>query len=586
MPTKPQEKVPKPETKPPEKPKEKGRYDIAIPDVGAGREVKEGFGQTQFQNRFANNEEEPQHAPSASGGQGDILLADARIQQQASQALQQYAIPEVMRNQGFDPGSEKFAELSRKAGTRSKLGDLDGALAEADELIKLQPWNAEAHLYKANLLNQARRFEEAEEAAREAIRLDPTNAEAYKTMGWAQLHQRKFAEAEKGLTQAIQLLEARRAGGEDTEELRNALASAYAMRAFAYEGLGQREKMMADLEKAAKLDPKRFKGHLERARRGETLFDPDAQDSWTLLEALGTGQGGGSSSSWLWLLLGLGAGTGGLFFSQRRRITALFLAKSARNRQALDEVMKAETAAAPQEGSVLAGKYRLTSLVSRDAAGEQWEALDTSLNRQVSVRRIPPDQIEDPAAKERLRKEARTAAALQHPNVIAVFETLDEPNGVFLIMEHAPGRSVEQLLTQKGPLSPGRVRAILEGAGAALVYARSLGVSHPGLKTSSIVVTDAGAVKVRDFSAVASQAPDDVHAMAACFYEMLTGAPLDAGSARFQQAAFRWPTQCRPGLPAAADQILARALHPDPAQRFPGVAEFVTSLGYLGAPEA
>ncbi|MBI2363014.1 MAG: tetratricopeptide repeat protein, partial [Elusimicrobia bacterium] len=197
--------MPPPGTKPAEPDKKKGRYDLSIPDVGPGREIKEGYGQTQFKNRFARNEEYPDPAPAASGGQGD-LLADARVQQQASPAMQQYAIPEVMRSEAVDAGAEKFSELSRAAATRSKLGDLAGALAEADELIKLQPWNAEAHLYKANLLNQARRFSEAEEEAREAVRLDPKNAEAWKAMGWAQLHQRKFAEAEKGLTQAIQLL--------------------------------------------------------------------------------------------------------------------------------------------------------------------------------------------------------------------------------------------------------------------------------------------------------------------------------------------------------------------------------------------
>ncbi|MBI5594761.1 MAG: protein kinase [Elusimicrobia bacterium] len=581
---KPVEKAPPPQVKPAEPDKKKGRYDLSIPDVGVGKEIKEGYGQTQFKNRFARTTyDEPQTA-AASGGTGD-LLADARVQQQPSQALQQYAIPEVMRSEAGDGGAEKFAELSRAAGTRSKLGDLAGALAEADELIKLQPWNAEAHLYKANLLNQARRFSEAEEAAREAVRLDPKNAEAWKALGWSQLHQRKFAEAEKGLTQAIQLLEERRAGGEDTEALRNSLAAAYAMRAFAYEGLGQRDKMLADLEKAAKLYPKRFAGHLQRARAGEKLFDPDSADSWTLLEALPEGTEGGKSSPWPWVLLGLGVGTGGLFFTQRRRITAMFLAKDARSKRELDEVMKAEAAPAPQEGALLGGKYRLGALVTRDAAGEQWDALDTTLNRQVCVRRIVLDEAADPAQRERLRKEAQTAAALQHPNIIGVFEALDEPGGVFLIMEHAPGRTVEQILTKEGPLSPGRVRRILEGAAAALAYARSVGVAHPGLKASSIVVTDGGQVKVRDFSSSAGTGSDDAHALAACFYEMLTGAPLEAGAARFNQQAFRWPTQCRPGLPAAADQILARAVHPDPAQRFPGAAEFAASLGHLGPPE-
>jgi tetratricopeptide (TPR) repeat protein len=558
---------------------------LTIPDVGAGQEVKGGFGRGEFPNRFRGvPEEEGGESPQAKGdsGGGD-LMADARAQTGAP-ALQQYAIPEVMR-EAADRDADKFSELSRGASRKAGVGDRDGALAEAEAMIKLQPWNPEAHLYKANLLNQARRFAEAEEAAREAVRLDPKNAEAWKTLGWAQLHQRKFAEAEKGLTQAIQLLEARRAAGEDSEELRNSLASAYAMRSFAYEGLGRRDKMIADLEVAARLAPGRFTGHLERARAGKNLFDPDAEDSWTLLDSLPSDASGPAPFPWPWLLVGLGVGTGGLFFTQRRRLGALFLSKDARKKREMAELLGGEAAGPLKDGDVLAGKYRLTAFLGSDADGERWEAFDASLNRTVALRRLASETFLDREARERLRAQGRTAAALQHPNIVAVFEALDLPNGVFLVMEHAPGRTVEQVLTAEGPVSPGRARATLEAAAAALAYARTQGVPHRGLKTSSLVVTDGGVVKVRDFAAAGAAGGDDLRALGACLYEMLTGRPLDFGAGRLQQGIV-WPTQCRPGLPPAADQLVAAAVNPDPAQRFRSAADFVAALASLGPPEA
>ncbi|TBR25994.1 hypothetical protein EPO15_01140 [bacterium] len=278
-----------PETKAPPAPPTKGksRYDLTIPDIGVGKEVKGGFGEGSYRGKFKGVKEEEQASGQGRSDSGDALLAQAGTAAQApAESPVQFGIPELMRTEAPDNGASRFAELSRIAGTKAARGDRAGALAEADAMIKLQPWNAEARLYKANLLNGVRRFAEAEAAAREAVRLDPENAEAWKAMGWAQLHQRKFAEAEKALSRAINLLEARRAAGEDTEELRNALASAYAMRAFAYEGLGRRDKLIADLERASQLDPARFTRHLADARAGKTIFDPDAEDTWTLLSAL------------------------------------------------------------------------------------------------------------------------------------------------------------------------------------------------------------------------------------------------------------------------------------------------------------
>ncbi|TBR25864.1 serine/threonine protein kinase [bacterium] len=279
---------------------------------------------------------------------------------------------------------------------------------------------------------------------------------------------------------------------------------------------------------------------------------------------------------------GLAALAAGVLLALGAWAVALFKKKRARGPADLAAAMAG--GGPPKEGDVLAGKYRLAGFVGRDAAGERWEAVDAALNRTVSVRRLDPG--DDPQARERMRQESRTAAGLQHPNIVAVFEALDLPNGVFLVMEHVPGRSVAEMLATGGPLPLGRVRRILEAAAAALVYARAQGVVHPGLKPSSLVVTDGGAVKVRDFaSAAGGLGGDDLRALGECLYEMLTGEPLDAGAGRFAQGS-RWPSQVRPGVPPAADALVLGAISADPGERFGGVAEFVEGLSALGPPES
>lgn len=564
-------------------PKRTNKYDIVIPDLGSGQKVTGNGPGVDLKRRFnAPPEEAPEPTGSLASRSVPAQAEGLRAGEAAGElGMQQFAIPEVSKGLSQDDAATRFEELSRLAANKSKMGDINGALDNADKMIALQPWNAEAHLYKANLLNQARRFAEAEAAALEAVRLDPSNAESWKTLGWAQLHQKKYAEAEKTLTQAIQLLEDRRANGEDSEELRNSLAAAYAMRAFAYEGQGQRDKMIADLEHAAQLDPKRFTGHLARAKAGGHLFDPDAENSWSLLDSL-PAESDSRSWSWLWALLGLAA-AGGLGVALYRRAADLLLARNEKIRRNMASVFSAQTLSAPNAGDIIGDKYCLKAILGKGTAGEVWEAFDSTLNRTVAVKRMSVDLVADPEARQRRLREAHTAAGLQHPNIVTVFEVLDLPSGVFLIFEHISGQPLQRLLAKEGPLPPAQARSILASVCAALEYAHGQGVAHRNLRTSNIMLTDNGMVKVLDFAVAAGtgDASVDLRALGACLYEMLTGEPADSGAGRFQRPDSLKPSQRRPGVPPAADELVARALDPDPARRFSSAREFAAALAKL-----
>ncbi len=551
--------MPPPPAAPPKKP---SKYDVAIPDIGAGHEVKGGSPSADLFRKF-----HPAERPVEEIG-APASAALAQSPPGAAEEMRQFAIPEYAQGAGQSE-AERFEQASRISANKAGLGDRQGALEEADRLIALEPWNSGAHLFKANLLNQARRFEEAELEAGEAVRRDPSNADAWSALGWAQLNQAKYTDAERNLTEAIRLLEARRAQGEDGPELRSALASAYAMRAFAYEGLGQREKMLADLERAAQLDSKRFSGHLARAKAGRRLFDPSDKESWRLLDELPAGEDR-ASSPWLFALAALTAVAGGLGYAYRGRLGALFLKRDERIRREMTEALAPEPAPAPKEAGLLSDKYSLKLLKGKDALGEVWQAVDNTLGRPVSVKKMAPELVADAKARERVLADAHTAAGLQHPNIAAVYEVLDLREGVILIGECPPGQTVRQLLELERRLPPARVKDILNGACKALEFAHGKGFMHRNLNVANILVTDGGTVKLLDFglSPGEASAAADIRALGACLYEMLTGEPLPAGG------------QHRP-LPPAAAEIVARASGADPAQRFAGVHGFASALARL-----
>lgn len=493
---------------------------------------------------------------------------------------------------------------------RLDLGDAEEALRAADEAIKADPSNPAGWTLRAQALNKLRRFEEAERAAQRAVDLDPNNAGAYRALVWAQLHNGKGEEAAQNATRLIRL------------EPDN--AEAYLLRAFAYEMNGDRARMLADLERAAALDP-RFANHLARARAGYRLFDPESADTESLLQALPPLPSAGGSSSVIWV--GALILLGGAALTAWRAVPVLLPALKERlARRRTVGTGKAAAAPAKPEPAVdglLAGKYSLERIAGRGGMGRVWRALDTSLERRVAVKEMAPELASMPELKALYLKEARALAAIRHPNVVEIYEVLDLPPQVYLIIEWVSGKTLQQILAEKQRLPLDMVKAVITPVCDALAFAHSQGLVHRDLKPSNIMATTDGAVKLMDFGiarSVGEKAPDpedpptagpssvlnaartrtiagtpayrppeaqrglispafDVYSLGVCVYELLSGA-LPFGEDGQQEGAPAVIPLAKniAGLPDALDDLLLRAFEPDPAKRIKDATLFKNAL--------
>ncbi|MFD6411957.1 protein kinase domain-containing protein [Nocardia asteroides] len=249
------------------------------------------------------------------------------------------------------------------------------------------------------------------------------------------------------------------------------------------------------------------------------------------------------------------------------------------------------------------GPYELRSMLGKGGMGEVYEAYDTGKDRVVALKLLAPELAQDPAYQVRFRRESQAAAKLAEPHVIPIHDWGVIDGVLFIDMRLVPGTDLRTVLQAGGPLSPDRAVAVVEQIAAALDAAHAGGLVHRDVKPANILVTPADFAYLADFgiahtegdSAVTQagmamgsyiyMAPErfdvgpisnraDVYSLACVLHECLTGAsPFPAASmsvlvrAHLSEIPPR-PSEVTPGLPVTLDEVIARGMAKDPAERF------------------
>jgi eukaryotic-like serine/threonine-protein kinase len=155
---------------------------------------------------------------------------------------------------------------------------------------------------------------------------------------------------------------------------------------------------------------------------------------------------------------------------------------------------------------VIAGRYDLVREIGRGGMGAVWLARDTVLGREVALKRIGLLPGATTPDLQRAEREARLAARLNHPHVVAVFDLVDDEGDTWLVMEYVKGITLSGLIARDGALGPDEAAPLVRQAADALAAAHAAGIVHRDVKPSNMMVTPAGEVKLSDFGIARAEA--------------------------------------------------------------------------------
>ncbi len=266
-------------------------------------------------------------------------------------------------------------------------------------------------------------------------------------------------------------------------------------------------------------------------------------------------------------------------------------------------------------GRVIDGRYRVDARLARGGMATVYEALDLRLDRVVALKVMHASLADDATFVSRFQREAKSAARLSDPHVVAVYDQGEDGDLVYLAMEYVPGRTVRDVLREHGKLSAEQALTILDPVLQALEAAHRAGFVHRDVKPENVLLTDDGRVKVADFglaraisaatSSAATQglligtvaylspeqvergvadARSDVYGAGILLYEMVTGTVPFAGetplSVAYQHvnAAVPVPSSIRAGIAPAIDALVARSTARDPDNRYADAAGFLQDV--------
>ncbi len=262
---------------------------------------------------------------------------------------------------------------------------------------------------------------------------------------------------------------------------------------------------------------------------------------------------------------------------------------------------------------ILSGRYEIKELLGRGGMAEVHAGWDTRLGRRVAIKLLRSDLARDPSFHERIKREAQSAARLNHPGIVGVYdsgeETFTESGGgevqvPFIVMEFVEGQTLREVITQHGPLTTQESLDVVAGILAPLDYSHRKGIVHRDIKPANVMLTPEGDIKVMDFGIARAledtssltqtqsvvgtaqylspeqakgevvDARSDLYSTACVLYELLTGRPPFVGDSQLAVAyqhvgeTPKAPSELNHNLNPAVDRLVMHALQKDRDARY------------------
>ena len=263
--------------------------------------------------------------------------------------------------------------------------------------------------------------------------------------------------------------------------------------------------------------------------------------------------------------------------------------------------------------NMIANRYEVIQHIGQGGMADVFLAIDTILNRQVAIKILRADLSTDAVSILRFEREAQAATALAHPNIVEIYDVGDYKGHHYIVMEYVPGKTLKQIIRERGPLLNEETVDIMKQLVSAISEAHSRGIIHRDIKPQNVIIKSDGTLKILDFGIATAKgsmqltqannvmgsvhylAPElakgepatvqsDIYALGIVMFEMLTGdVPFKADQAvQIALMHMRDPLpnvrQINPNVPQPMENIILRAAAKNPADRYQSAADMLADL--------